>query len=96
MKRGDGKSRDESTKAGEDSMKVPIEDNTPEQELDEEAMVEAAIAAGEAAAEEELAAEAEAEFTKVKANAMSSIRDLTKPSSRWMRQSRPPRMLRSA
>ena len=67
MKRGDGKSREESTKAGEDSMKVPIEDNTPEQELDEEAMVEAAIAAGEAAAEEELAAEAEAEFTKVKA-----------------------------
>lgn len=67
MKRKDGKYKDKSAKAGEDSMKVPIEDNTPEQELDEEAMVEAAIAAGEAAAEEELAAEAEADFTKVKA-----------------------------
>ena len=40
MKRGDGKSRDESTKAGEDSMKVPIEDNTPEQELDEDEFLE--------------------------------------------------------
>ena len=62
---------DDSTTRGEDGMKVPIDDastNVPtEAELDEEAMVEAAIRAGEQAAEEELAAEAEADFAKVKA-----------------------------
>ena len=60
---------DDSTTRGEDGMKVPIDDastNVPtEAELDEEAMVEAAIRAGEQAAEEELAAEAEADFAKV-------------------------------
>ncbi len=62
---------DDSTTRGEDGMKVPIDDastNVPtEAELDEEAMVEAAIRAGEQAAEEELAAEAEVDFAKVKA-----------------------------
>lgn len=53
----------------EDGMKVPIDEPNAqaEPELDEEAMVEAAIRAGEQAAEEELAAEAEDEAAKIKA-----------------------------
>lgn len=62
---------DDSIARDEDGMKVPIDDAStnvpPEPELDEEAMVDAAIRAGEQAAEEELAAEAEADFAKVKA-----------------------------
>ena len=59
MKRNDESNdqtmRDDAPQADEDAMKVPIDDPTAdEQELDEEAMVEAAIRAGEAAAEEEL------------------------------------------
>ncbi len=51
---------------GEDDMKVPIDDPSSVPEFDEDAMVEAAIRAGEQAAEEELAAQAEADFDKVK------------------------------
>ncbi|MDO4808148.1 MAG: nucleotide exchange factor GrpE [Coriobacteriales bacterium] len=57
----------------EDAMKVPIDEPAvdPESktapELDEEAMVEAAIKAGEQAAEEELAAQADAELQRAKA-----------------------------
>lgn len=52
---------------GEDDMKVPIDDTSSEPELDEEAMVEAAIRAGEQAAEEELAAQQGDELTKLRA-----------------------------
>lgn len=57
----------------EDAMKVPIDEpgmgseSTVSPELDEEAMVEAAIKAGEQAAEEELAAQADAELQRAKA-----------------------------
>lgn len=63
--------KNDAFETGEDGMKVPIDDaahNVPtEPELDEEAMVEAAIKAGEQAAEEELAEAEAAEATKVKA-----------------------------
>ena len=52
---------------GEDDMKVPIDDTSSEPELDEEAMVEAAIRAGEQAAEEEMADEAAEEDSRVRA-----------------------------
>lgn len=52
---------------GEDDMKVTIDDTSSEPELDEEAMVEAAIRAGEQAAEEEMAAQADEEISKVRA-----------------------------
>lgn len=52
---------------GGDDMKVPIDEPSSEPELDEEAMVEAAIRAGEQAAEEELAAQEDAEHAKIKA-----------------------------
>ena len=52
---------------GEDDMKVPIDGASPEPELDEDAMVEAAIRAGEQAAEEELAAQEDEERTRLQA-----------------------------
>lgn len=52
---------------GEDDMKVPIDDASSEPELDEEAMVEAAIRAGEQAAEEEMTAQAGKEEERVRA-----------------------------
>ena len=52
---------------GEGDMKVPIDDTSSEPEFDEEAMVEAAIRAGEQAAEEELAAQGDEELNKAKA-----------------------------
>lgn len=72
MKRWEGEqSKDPTRGTDEDDMKVPIDEPTnnmsSEPELDEEAMVEAAIRAGEQAAEEELAAEAEAEANRTKA-----------------------------
>ena len=58
----DKREEDESIETGEDGMKVPIDDTNADvpadAELDEDAMVEAAIRAGEQAADEELAAEA--------------------------------------
>lgn len=60
MKRTDSDNREDMQKngTGEDDMKVPIDDTSSEPELDEEAMVEAAIAAGDAAADEDLATDA--------------------------------------
>ena len=58
MKQTDDFERNDAMQTDEDTMKVPIDDPQAEQEaqeLDEEAMVEAAIRAGEQAAEEELA-----------------------------------------
>jgi len=52
---------------GEGGMKVPIEDPAAEPELDEQAMVEAAIRAGEEAAEAELAQEAASEAEQLRA-----------------------------
>lgn len=70
MERVDYIPDDEPTK-DEDGMKVPIDEPNAqtEPELDEEAMVEAAIRAGEQAAEEELAAEAEDEDEAAKIKA---------------------------
>ncbi|MBO7675561.1 MAG: nucleotide exchange factor GrpE [Atopobiaceae bacterium] len=69
MERWDNNGNDAEETMGEGEMKVPIDvpstDSAPE--LDEEAMVEAAIRAGEQAAEEELAAQADAELNTVKA-----------------------------
>lgn len=52
---------------GMDDMKVPIDDSSSEPELDEEAMVEAAIRAGEQAAEEDLAAKRDGDCARLQA-----------------------------
>ena len=52
---------------GMDDMKVPVDETPSEPEFDEDAMVEAAIRAGEQAAEEELAAERDEQCERVKA-----------------------------
>jgi molecular chaperone GrpE len=69
MQREDINRNDAQEEMDKDEVKVPIEtpDAESESNVDEEAMVEAAIKAGEQAAEEELAAEAEDELNKVKA-----------------------------
>lgn len=69
MERGDNNRNETQTNVDKDEVKVPIEtpNTDPESNMDEEAMVEAAIKAGEQAAEEELAAQAEDELNRVKA-----------------------------